>query len=225
MKSITITASARSAKGKKDAKKVRDNGQVPCVLYGGKEQIHFSAPVLSFRHLVYSPEVFSVALNIDGKEYSAVMKDIQFHPVTDRIAHIDFLQTFPDKPVVIDIPVKLHGTPEGVKAGGQQVNKLRRLKVKAIPASLPDHIDLNIEALKIGDAVRVGDLKINDVEFLDSPRNIITGVRTARVVVEEVAPALVTTAAAEATPAAEGADAPKKEGDAKPGKAEGAPKK
>lgn len=185
MKSIAIKSSARTVLGKKQATLLRRSGIVPCVLYGGNEVIHFSAPEMEFKKLVYTPEVYTVDLNVDGKEYKAVMKDIDFHPVTDRIVHIDFMELDAAKPVVMQIPIKLVGTSQGAREGGLQVNKLRKLKVKALPAHLPDRIEVNIEKMGVGKAIRIGDVSIPNIEILDAPNNIITAVKMARTVVED----------------------------------------
>src|SRR4029079_6804008 len=124
MKSLSINGTKRAAQTKQETKQLRAKGMVPCVLYGGKEQIHFSAPALSFKPLVYSPEVYTVDLNIDGDQRRAIMKDLQFHSVNDSLIHIDFLEISEDKPVVIDIPVKLTGSAVGVKQGGVLLNKM-----------------------------------------------------------------------------------------------------
>lgn len=205
MKSIAITASPRENVGKKDSAHLRRQGNVPCVLYGGKEQIHFVAPESAFKSLVYTPNVYTVDLTIDGKNYQAVMQDIQFHAISEKIMHIDFLELHSDKPAVMDIPVKLQGSAAGVREGGELVAKMRKLKVKALPANLPDTIELNIENLTIGKSIRVSDVKIKGCEVLDFPNNIIVAVRTARVYVEETVAAPATGAAA---PTAEGAAAP-----------------
>lgn len=202
MKTIAISATERNKSSKNEAKKIREQGSVPCVLYGGKSTIHFSAPALDFKKLVYTPEVQTVSLSIDGKEYNAIMQDIQFHPVTDRIIHIDFLEIVPGKPVVVDIPVLVTGNAEGVKKGGQLLTKMRKLKVKALAEKLPEAVTVNVDKLDIGNAIRVGDLKIEGVEFLDSSRNIITAVKTARKVEEEKAPEAAAPAAGAAAPAA-----------------------
>lgn len=201
MKSFEITATKRTDLTKQDTKKLRNNGQVPCVLYGGTENVHFSAPVLSFKGLVYTPAVFKVNLNIDGQTHEAVMREVQFHPVTDHLLHIDFMAIHPDEEVTIDIPVKVTGSAEGVKQGGQLIVKLRSLKVNALPAQLPDQIEVDVTPLQIGQSVRVGDLNMEGVTFLDSPNNIITGVRTTRNVVETPAEAAKAAAPAAAAPA------------------------
>jgi large subunit ribosomal protein L25 len=217
MKSISINGTKRAAQLKKEAKHLRAEGKVPCVLYGGKEQVHFSTPEISLKGLVYTPEVHTVDLNIDGNSYKAIMKDLQFHAVTDKILHIDFLEMSDDKKVTIDIPVKISGNSAGVRAGGQLITKLRKLKISALPKDLPDRIEVKIDDLNIGDSVRVRDIKLNGVLILDSPNNVITAVKTTRVVVEETkaetpaaGAAAPAAAAAAATPAA-AAKAPAKE--------------
>lgn len=180
MKTIEIQGSKRPSMTKQSVKALRNNEQVPCVLYGGAEPVHFSAPLASFKGLVYTPDVYMVKLLVDGKEYLSIMQDIQFHPVTDIIQHVDFLEVQNDKPVTILIPLKFTGASEGVKQGGKLVTKVRKLKVKALPAHLPDYVSIDITGLKIGSNVRVRDLNVEGVTFLDSPANVIVGVQTTR---------------------------------------------
>lgn len=201
MKSFEITATKRTGLTKQDTKKLRNNGLVPCVLYGGEENVHFSVPVLNFKSLVYTPEVYKVNLNIDGQTHEAVMREVQFHPVTDKLLHIDFMAIHPDKEVTIDIPVKITGSADGVRQGGQLIVKVRTLQVSALPAKLPGHVEVDVTPLQIGQSVRIGDLKMEGVTFLDSPNNIITGVRTTRNVVETPAEAAKAAAPAAAAPA------------------------
>lgn len=183
MKSLAIQGSLREASGKSGAKALREKGEVLCVIYGGNEPVHFSAPVLDFKKLVYSHEVFTVSITIEGKSYNAIMKEIQFHPVTDEILHIDFLQLDDKKSVEIDIPVKISGNSPGVKAGGKLVTKVRKLTVKALPKDLPDFIEVNIDSLELGKAIRVGDIQLKGVQFVNAPNNVITTVQTTRQVV------------------------------------------
>ncbi|MBD3748015.1 MAG: 50S ribosomal protein L25/general stress protein Ctc [Sphingobacteriales bacterium] len=159
MNTIAISGSPRENVGKRDAKELRYAGKVPAVLYGGKEQIHFAVDAPALRDLVYTPEVNFVELEIDGKKAKAIMQDIQFHPLTEKILHIDFLQLFDDKAVTIEIPVKLTGTSPGVKEGGKLVQKLRKLKVKALPKDMPQYVEVSLEPLTVGKSVRVRDLK------------------------------------------------------------------
>ena len=180
MKTIEIQGLKRSDLTKQSLKALRIDEQVPCVLYGGAEPIHFSVPLAQFKGLVYTPNVYIVKVMVDGKDYSCVMQDIQFHPVNDIIQHVDFLEINDSNPVIINVPIKVTGASEGVKQGGKLVTKVRRLKVKALPKQLPDFIELDITPLKIGGTIRVRDLKSKGVEFLDSPSNVVIAVRTTR---------------------------------------------
>ena len=189
MKTIEINGSKRANISKQEVKNLRGSEMVPCVLYGGEEQVHFSTDLSSFKGLVYTPDVHMVKLSVDGKEYHCVIQDVQFHPVTDVIIHADFLQVFDNKPVTMSIPVKLTGASEGVKMGGKLVTKFRRLKVKALPAHLPDYITVDISSLKIGDTIRVRDLNLSDVTLLESPANVIVSVNMTRNVSAEAAEA------------------------------------
>ena len=207
MKSFQLTATKREGLTKQDTKKLRDAGQVPCVIYGGSENVHFSAPILDFKHLVYSPDAHTVKISVDGNIHEAIIQEVQFHPVSDKLLHIDFLAIHPDKLVVMDIPVKITGTAEGQKQGGKIHTKVRKLKISSLPAHLPDAIEIDVTPLNIGQSVRVSDLKLKGVEFLDSENNIIVGVRTTRNVVETPAEAAKAAAPA-AAPAAAAAKAP-----------------
>lgn len=184
MKSIAMFGTVRPAIGKSATKKLRNQGQVPCVLYGGSEHIHFSMYEPDFKLLVYTPNAYQVKLDIDGKVYRAILKDIQFHPVNDSIIHADFLEIHDDKPVVMNIPVKIVGNSVGVRAGGKLVVKAKKLRVKALPSKLPDFIEVNIENLEIGKSIKVGDLKPESYELLDSPNNPVVSVNTTRAVME-----------------------------------------
>ena len=189
MKTIEINGSKRANISKQEVKNLRGSEMVPCVLYGGEEQVHFSTDLSSFKGLVYTPDVHMVKLSVDGKEFHCVIQDVQFHPVTDVIIHADFLQVFDNKPVTMSIPVKLTGASEGVKMGGKLVTKYRRLKVKALPANLPDFITVDISSMKIGDTIRVRDLNLSDVTLLESPANVIVSVNMTRNVSAEAAEA------------------------------------
>lgn len=180
MKSIAISGSPRENVGKRDAKELRYEGKVPAVLYGGKEQIHFAIDAPELRDLVYTPEVNFAELTIAGNTYKAVMQDIQFHPLTEKILHIDFLQLFEDKKVTIEIPVKLTGTSPGVKMGGKLVQKLRKLKVNALPKNMPQEVEVSIEPLEVGKSVRVRDLKPTEYAITNVPEDTIVSVIMSR---------------------------------------------
>lgn len=181
MKSITINGSQRESVGKKATKALRNAGQVPCVLYGGDKPVHFSAPELAFSKLVYTPNAHTVVIELDnGETLNAVLQDIQFHPVTDRILHVDFYQLFEDKEIALNIPVQLVGNSRGVKNGGVLRRNNRKLRIKALPANLPDFIEIDITPLKIGDKVAVGDLPSEDYTFLHSDNTVVCQIKTAR---------------------------------------------
>ena len=210
MKSVSISGLPRVSVGKKDAKTLRREGKVPCTLYGGTEQINFYAEYNTFTHVVYTPEVNTVKITVDGKEYDTLLQEIQFHPVNDKIMHIDFLQLFPDKPVMIDIPVKITGSSSGVKAGGKLTIVTRKLKVKSLPAHLPDDITVDISDLEIGQSRKVGDITLPNVQLLDTPNRVIASVNITRAVAAEVntaaaAPAAAPAAKVTAAPAAKAA--------------------
>ena len=185
MKQVSLSGSLRENVGKKDAKKHRKEGNVPCVMYGGKEQIHFVASDKAFRKLIFTPEVCIVKLEVADKTFNTVIQDVQYHPVTDNILHIDFLEIQPDKPVNIGVPVTVIGTAPGVLKGGKLILKTRKLKIQALMQNLPDEITVSIDPLDIGDSVKVKDLAVENVTFMDPPNTVVIGVRTARVLVEE----------------------------------------
>jgi large subunit ribosomal protein L25 len=166
MKSIEIIGFKRANLGKTEAKQLRLDGNVPCVLYGGDSQVHFRTPAILFRELVYTPEVHLVKLNIEGDLYDAILQDIQFHPVSEMILHADFLLLTPGKIVKIDIPVKLTGTAPGVIKGGKLQIKLKAMKVKGLPKDLPDFIPVDVTKLDLGKSVKVGEVEVKDLEVL-----------------------------------------------------------
>ena len=188
MKSITIKGSQRESVGKKSTKALRNAGKVPCVVYGGETPLHFSADELSFKNLVYTPNAHTVVIELDnGDKVNAVMQDIQFHPVTDSIMHVDFYQLFDDKAVTMNIPVRLEGNSPGVRNGGRLLFRKRKLLIRALPANLPDVFNVDISKLKIGDNISVESLKSDDFTILHPDSTVVIQVKTARtaVAVEE----------------------------------------
>jgi large subunit ribosomal protein L25 len=188
MKSITIKGSERESVGKKSTKALRNAGKVPCVIYGGETPMHFSADELSFKDLVYTPNAHTVVVKMeDGTKVRAVMQDIQFHPVTDRILHVDFYQLFDDKAVTMQIPVRLEGNSPGVRNGGRLLFRKRKLVIRALPDNLPDIFKVDISKLKIGDNISVELLKNDDFTILHPDSTVVVQVKTARtaVAVEE----------------------------------------
>ncbi|WP_025741297.1 50S ribosomal protein L25/general stress protein Ctc [Aquimarina pacifica] len=186
MKSLTINASQRESVGKKATKALRNAGQVPCVIYGGDTIVHFAAPEIAFKKLVYTPDVHTVVIALDnGTTVNAILQDIQFHPVTDRILHIDFIEIFDDKPITMEIPFKTTGTSRGVRAGGVLRFNLRRIKVKGLSSKLPDVIEGDISELKIGNKLYVTDLSSDDYTILHPDNTVVCQVKTSRVAVVE----------------------------------------
>lgn len=186
MKSITINGSQRESVGKKVTKALRNAGQVPCVLYGGDKPVHFSAPELAFSKLVYTPNAHTVVIALEnGTSLNAIMQDIQFHPVTDRILHVDFYQLFEDKEIAMDIPVHIIGTSKGVLSGGVLRRNHRKLKVKALPSNLPDFVEANITPLKIGSKMYITSLANPDYKFLHPDNTVVCQVRRSRASVAE----------------------------------------
>lgn len=180
MKTIEIKGSLRKDLGKKATKALRAAGNVPCIIYGGKENVSFYAATPDFKGLVYTPDVFIVKLDIDGKKYDAIMKDLQFHPVSDALLHIDFLQVFEDKPIEITIPVRTVGSSIGVKKGGKLSLAKRGLRVKALAKALPDILEINIETVDVGQSVKVGDLNFPNITVLNGSREPVVSVLSSR---------------------------------------------
>jgi large subunit ribosomal protein L25 len=180
MKSIAISGSPRENVGKRDAKELRYQGQVPAVLYGGATQTHFSVSASDLKPVVYTPVVQFIDLEIAGTTTQAIIKDMQFHPLTDEIIHVDFLQMDENKPVTIEIPVLLTGTSPGVKMGGKLVQKLRKLRVKALPKDHLDTIEVSIEGLEVGGSVRVGNIELPNLTITNAAEDTILSITTSR---------------------------------------------
>jgi large subunit ribosomal protein L25 len=180
MRTVEIIGYKRANLGKADAKRLRAESYVPCVLYGGKEQIHFYSPMILFRDLVYTPAAAFVKLNIEGDEYSAILQDVQVHPVNEILLHIDFLLLTDDKPIKMDIPVTLTGTSPGVILGGKLVLKLRSVKIKALPVNMPESITLDVSKLDLGKSFKVSGIETKDFEILNNPRVTVATVEIPR---------------------------------------------
>ncbi|MDC0462908.1 50S ribosomal protein L25/general stress protein Ctc [Flavobacteriaceae bacterium] len=185
MKSITINGSKRESVGKKSTKALRNAGQVPCVIYGGDKPVHFSAEELAFSKLVYTPNAHTVVIALGSDTVNAVLQDIQFHPVTDRILHIDFYQLFDDKEIAMNIPVNLIGKSPGVANGGSLMRNKRKLRVKALPSNLPDFIEADISPLKIGGKLYITELVNENYNFLHPDNTVVCQVKRSRVTIEE----------------------------------------
>ncbi len=180
MKSITISGSQRESVGKVATKALRNAGKVPCVIYGGDKPLHFSADETSFKKLVYTANVYTATIELEGAKYHAILQDIQFHPVSDKILHVDFYQLFDDKMVTMNIPVRLVGTSPGVINGGSLSFAKRKLSVRALPADLPDFINADISKLRIGHKLVVSQLADDKFAILHPENTVVVQVRTAR---------------------------------------------
>lgn len=180
MKSYEIKGEARESMGTTESKRLRSGGMIPCVIYGVNEPIHFAAPEGQFRKLVNTADVFLVHIEVGGKTIKAVMQELQFHPVTDRLLHIDFIEVVDGEPVKVELPVATVGTSEGVRLGGNLSKNYRKLKVSGMVADLPERLEINIETLKIGEAIRVRDLSFENIELLNTPSDVVIAVKTSR---------------------------------------------
>lgn len=180
MKSIAISGSPRENVGKRDAKELRYQSLVPAVLYGGATQTHFAVSAADLKPVIYTPDVHFIDIEVAGTKTQAIIQDIQFHPLTEEILHVDFLQLNDKKPVAIEIPIRLTGTSPGVKMGGKLVQKLRKLRVKGLPKDHVDTIDVSIEGLEVGKSVRVGDIKVANLTITNAAEDTIVSVTTSR---------------------------------------------
>ena len=205
MKSITIKGSKRESVGKKATKALRNAGMVPCVVYGGEGPVGFAADELAFKNLIYTPNAHTVVIDLGDEKIKAILQDIQFHPVNDRIMHIDFYQIFDDKEVTMEIPVRTVGNSRGVRNGGVLRIVTRKLRIKALPENLPDFIEADIANMRIGDKMYIGDVESEGFKIMHSENTVICQIRTSRTAIadieEEEAEAAEETAAEEATEA------------------------
>lgn len=176
MKVVKIEGKSRSEHGKTATRRLRSEGQVPAVIYGGKETVHFSAPQLAFRPLVYTPDFQLAEVSVNGKTHTCIMKDLQFDVLTDELSHVDLLELVDDKKVIANLPLKFVGQPAGVKAGGRLEVKVKSLKVRTLPKFLKENIEVNIDNLELNGNIRVQDVKAGEMEIMNSPRIPIASV-------------------------------------------------
>jgi large subunit ribosomal protein L25 len=203
MKTITIEGQLRTGTGKKATRQVRSQDLVPGVIYGGSQEIKFSAPVLAFRSLVYTPDFQLADIQLDGKSYTCILKDLQFDKVTDKLSHVDFLELIEDRRVIATIPIKFSGIAQGVKDGGKLIIKMKALKVKTLPKYLKENIEVDLTNLELNGNIRVEDVKVEHFEILNSPRiPIASAVLTRELKQEEAATTTPAAGAAAAAPAA-----------------------
>ncbi len=181
MKTISIGAEKRTELGKKSTRDLRKADHVPCVMYGGGEVVHFHAHENDFRHIVYTPDAYLIEIKIGDKVHKAVLQELQFHPVTDKLNHIDFVEVFDDKPVTVDLPIRLGGASVGIKEGGKARQRRRVLKVRGLIEHLPEVLDIDITDVQIGDVIKIGDLAYDNLEILDPSRSMIYAVVSSRI--------------------------------------------
>ncbi|MCF8303372.1 MAG: 50S ribosomal protein L25 [Bacteroidales bacterium] len=180
MKTVALSGSPRENVGKANAKRLRREGKVPAVIYGGKEQKHFYVNAIEFGKLIFTPDVFFINLTIDGEQHNAIIQGVQYHPVTDEILHVDFYEYKEGQPIVMRIPVRVEGVPKGIQKGGILAVKIRRVRIKTLPKFMPDELHLDVSDLDIGDSLKIEDLPQENVEYLARPENVVVGVVTTR---------------------------------------------
>lgn len=180
MKKVSLSGSLRENVGKKDATNLRRAGRVPAILYGGDKQVSFHVDAIAFEKLVYSPDVFEVALDLDGTKVNALIKEVQYHPVTDKVVHVDFIQLIEGKEIKTALPVRIVGNSVGVIKGGTKVIHFRKLRVKGLPGSFPEEVTADISSLDIGDDIRVRDVAIDGVTVLEAPTAVLVAVKASR---------------------------------------------
>jgi len=185
MKTVSLSGSPRVSVGKKGATSLRKEGKIPSVVYGGKDQVHFSISENEAKKLVFTPNVYLIELDIEGKKSKVILQETQIHPVTDRVIHLDFLEISDDAPFKLSLPVKLEGFSRGVRNGGKLNQNFRKLRVFGLAKDMPDAVSIDITPIKIGDKVRVTDLSVSGLNFLDPKNAVVLGVQTARVIIEE----------------------------------------
>jgi large subunit ribosomal protein L25 len=180
MKSIELKGTIREAVGKKNNRTLRAGDNVPCVLYGGKDSMFFSVVEKDLKDIIYTPNVYLIALNIEGKKFSAKIQDIQYHPVSDKPLHIDFLEVTADKNIIMEVPVRVEGNSIGVKEGGKLIQDIRKLKVKSLVKNLPDEIVIDVTELSLGKSIIVADLTKKNLEFLNLHSSPVVSVKLTR---------------------------------------------
>ena len=180
MKTVSLSGALRADVGKKDAKKSRKEGNIPCVIYGGESQIHFTLPELKVDKIIFTPEVFILNITVDGKEYKTILQDIQYHPVTDKVLHADFLEIKEGKPIVVGLPIKFTGIAPGVAKGGKLQVKYRKLRVKGNIDNMPEFIEIDVSKLDIANSIKVRDLKLDNLQVMETANAVVVQVKMAR---------------------------------------------
>jgi len=212
MNTFTLEGQKREKMGSSASKALRKAGSVPCVMYGGAENIHFSVTQMQVRDLVYSPKFYKVNLTVDGVSKEAILKDLQFNPVTDRLEHLDFLELNASRPVIVEIPIEFTGMPVGVREGGALITKLRRLKIKSSLENLIDKVEVAVDDLEMGKSIKVSELDLPNIEILSSKNIPIASVEIPRALRSEQSEEEELEGVGEEGEKTEGEEAPKEEG-------------
>ncbi|MDR2083474.1 MAG: 50S ribosomal protein L25 [Bacteroidales bacterium] len=185
MKSISLSGSSRKNVGKKDAKKVRNEGMVPAVIYGGNEQHHVLLSEKEFSKVLFTPETYVINVNVDGKTVQTILQDVQYHPVSDKTLHADLYEINETKPFTVSLPIKLTGTSKGVLRGGKLQQRMRKVRVNGLLHNLPDYIEVDITNVDAGSPIRIEDIKYDNLTFIDSKRNVVVDLKSSRTMADE----------------------------------------
>jgi len=185
MKKVSLSGSLRENVGKKDAKKQRREGNIPCVIYGGENQVHFTTNEIKFDKIIFTPDVFLITIDVEGKKYQTILQEVQYHPVTDKVLHADFRELVAGKEVTIGIPVVLKGSSAGVMAGGQLIKKMHKIRLKGLVENMPEQVEVDITELTIGGSIKVRDLDVENITFTDPENSVIVRVKMSRNVTED----------------------------------------
>jgi len=180
MKSVALSGNKRAERGTSNANILRKEEKIPAVIYGGKENVHFTVNEVKFNKIINTPEVYFIDLDVDGAKFKAIVKDVQFHPVTDRVLHIDFLEVDEKKPITLKIPVNLTGRSKGVANGGTLKTPIKMLRVSGLPSAIPENVAIDMTELKIGDSIKVGELNVDGLTFLGADNAVVVGVKMSR---------------------------------------------
>ena len=180
MKTYELKGTKRADLGKKASKQIRRNGGIPCNLYGGKDNVSFCVNFSDIRRLIYTADIYVVALDIDGEKHDAVLRELQFHPVSDALLHVDFLEVDEKKPIVMEVPTRLEGLAEGVKAGGKLIQQMRYLKARGMYDKIPEFFTIDVTNLGINKAIKVKDLKFDNVELISAANNVVASIKATR---------------------------------------------
>ncbi len=191
MKAVALFGNKRENTGKRGSRDLRNEGKVPCVLYGGdqKEPLHFYMYASDFKDIIYTPNTYKAKLDVDGEMHNAIIQEVQYHPVNDTIIHVDFLSVSEDKPVTMQIPVNITGNSPGVRAGGKMVKKIRKMTLRGLIKDFPDFVEVKIDALELGKSIKVQDINLPGITILDAPANAIVSVTVTRSTKQEAAAA------------------------------------